>query len=410
MIRRLQQSLRHRLVSLAGYARLHRLAGALAYPGREFAGAGPDIRTARSILVVKPDEIGDVVLATGFLRSLRRQCPQARITLAVRPLCAELVRDPVFGDEIVLWDDAWRGLRLEPRVMGRLVRTAWRRWHSAPPDWAIVPRGGGDHVNAAFYAWWSGARQICAHESFCTDWGLRRAALVNRIIPSPGVAHEIEFHRRMLTALGLDSSAVQPALSISAAARTEAGIFWEGTGLTAGAVALGIGASGADKCWPLENFRALTAELRSRWPKLGVVIVGGPEEQAVGEGLKIALGEGTCNAAGKLSVLGTAALLERCNLYVGNDSGPAHLAAAMGCAVITITKHPLGGDPRSPYAPARFGPVARWSRILQPKPLEPACQNECARQQAHCITGVRAEEAIRAIEAAAREGAFSPPA
>jgi len=75
------------------------------------------------------------------------------------------------------------------------------------------------------------------------------------------------------------------------------------------------------KKWPAQRFALLGGRIRSEFPDLQLVVLGGAEDAAIGQELCNAWGEKAYNLAGKLSIYGSAAVLERCVGYVGNDTG-----------------------------------------------------------------------------------------
>jgi ADP-heptose:LPS heptosyltransferase len=129
-----------------------------------------------------------------------------------------------------------------------------------------------------------------------------------------------------------------------------------------------------------------------------IVLLGGKAEQEFAAVLADGLGSTAISAAGVLSLRAAAALLRRCRLYIGHDTGAMHLAAAVGVPVVEISCHPLTGSPYSWNAPQRFGPWGVPSRILQPtKPLPP-CRNECDTDKPHCILQIEPDAVIAAAE------------
>jgi ADP-heptose:LPS heptosyltransferase len=204
----------------------------------------------------------------------------------------------------------------------------------------------------------------------------------------------------MLTHLNLDAADVQPKLQVSEKFHQEANCLWRSLDLKPPLVALGIGAGFADKCWPLEKFKQMALELTQCRPDVNLVVIGGIEDQESGDLICAVSPFNIKNAAGRLSPLGTAALLKRCSVYAGNDSGPMHLAAAMDCAVVEISKHPKGGNDDSRFSATRFGPIAWWSKILQPEPLSGDCTQECIKPYAHCITSITPEQVTQAVSQA----------
>jgi len=391
MFNRIRQKASRSLTSTG----LNRAAGRL-LRSRHPKSDATDITQAKRILVLKPDGIGDVILSTGFLRSLRRQCPKAHITVAVREASRELVEYQCFGDEVMIWKESWCGVALKPKPAMDLIKSARAKWKSKPLDWVLIPRSGWDHANAAMYAWWSGAPNVCAHEFFCNDRGLKRHGFVTRLIPMREMTHETEFHRRMLQYLKLDSG-IRPQLEISIpAAKKITRLFPTGAGRP-NWMAFGIGASHGSKRWPMENFRRLAQDLSRQRPDLTIFLIGGTDDREIARSIGAGSGGIIVDVTGQLSLSETAALLKHCGVYVGNDSGPIHLAGAVGCTVVEVSKHPLGGNPVHECSPVRFGPVAAWSCVLQPRTLALKCRDGCNEPDAHCITNISVDQVLNAI-------------
>ena len=111
------------------------------------------------------------------------------------------------------------------------------------------------------------------------------------------------------------------------------------------------------KCWPTENFRELGYSLLSRFPGARLVIVGGPEDKLPGDYLEKAWGRKAVNFAGRASILQSAEIIHRCKLFIGNDSGPSHIAAAVEVPVVTIFS--------SFVFPELWRPWGKKSRIIR---------------------------------------------
>ncbi len=118
------------------------------------------------------------------------------------------------------------------------------------------------------------------------------------------------------------------------------------------------------------------------------------EERALAEELARQLPMPGILAAG-LPLREVCAVLERCHLFVGNDSGCAHLAAAMNCRTVVISRHPISGDANHRNSPVRFAPYCRWSRVLQPAARDD-CHTACAHSEPHCILGVSVDRVFAA--------------
>jgi heptosyltransferase-2 len=103
------------------------------------------------------------------------------------------------------------------------------------------------------------------------------------------------------------------------------------------------------------------------------------------------------NLAGRLTLRQTAALLGRCAIFVGNDSGPMHLAVTQGTAVIEVSCHPVDGPVDHANSPARFGPWQVESRVVRPAHHRAPCHSGCRVRWPHCILGVAVGDVERAV-------------
>jgi ADP-heptose:LPS heptosyltransferase len=90
----------------------------------------------------------------------------------------------------------------------------------------------------------------------------------------------------------------------------------------------------------------------------------------------------------------SAAVLELCTLFIGNDSGPKHMAAAMKTPVIEISCHPLTASADFEYSPSRFGAWGKDVRVVQPNYSRSPCSEGCRANEAHCILGVEPRRVI----------------
>ncbi|WP_373532892.1 glycosyltransferase family 9 protein [Vampirovibrio sp.] len=133
------------------------------------------------------------------------------------------------------------------------------------------------------------------------------------------------------------------------------------------AIIPGVGAKRSNRAWLPAYYVALMQALLTEQPTLKLLLIGGPDESVLAEQLGAALGTGADrveNHCGQHDISGTAALLAQCDLVVGGDTGPMHLAAAVGISVLGIY---------GPTALARTGPLAHGPAVLLTPPDALAC-------------------------------------
>jgi len=146
------------------------------------------------------------------------------------------------------------------------------------------------------------------------------------------------------------------------------------------------------KRWPAENFAALIDAL-ARETDRKIVLLGGPGERALAEAVIAASASKPVSLAGKLSFGELVALLQCCRLYIGNDTGPAHVAAAAGAPVVAL----FGLE-----TPARWGPVGdRSIAVRASMPCNPCMHPDiCEPPDPHktfCVQRIALADVLAAV-------------
>lgn len=146
--------------------------------------------------------------------------------------------------------------------------------------------------------------------------------------------------------------------------------------------------------WPLERF-AETVNRIGETRNVQPLIVCSDAELSEASHLSTLLHTRPVIASGAM-LREVCALLERCELFLGNDSGCAHLAAAVDCSSIVISRHPRNGNPNHFNSPIRFAPRASRVQVLQPATGREACKEACLVTEPHCILDVGVKEVTSA--------------
>jgi ADP-heptose:LPS heptosyltransferase len=285
------------------------------------------------ILFVTSNRLGDAILSTGLLDHLLRTYPDCRITVACGPVAAELFARMPNRERIIVLDKRRWSLHW-PRLWAIAAR---RRWDSV-----VDLRGSG------------------------LAWMVRTS---RRRVMRPRPGHKLF---QLAAVLGLDP----PPLPVAWFAPEDAvrAAMLLPPGLPAGPplVALGPTANWAPKVWPAERFVALFRALAAG-PLPGAVplVIAGPgaAERAMAAPVLAAQPE-AIDLVGRLSLPEVAACLARAALFVGNDSGLMHLAAAAGAPTLGL----FGPTPADEYAPAgrHSAVVIAMGRDMAGLPMERA--------------------------------------
>ena len=310
----------------------------------------------RRVLYLKPDHLGDLLLATPVLAALRAQLPDAQITALVGPWASMiLARNPDIdtlqtcpfpGFERQSPGGNWLARRLRPygillHYAGLLRRAGY--------DAAIIGRD--DH-------WWGAALALLAGIPVRVGIAVPECRpFLSRALPWNPHDH--------VTAQGLAMVGALVGHPIDAdafAARFEPApedLVWAAEWLRKESIAperlviIHPGTAGPDKLWFAERWASVADALGAGGAQL--VLTGGPGEEALVTEVAGAMQTKALQLAGKTSIGQLAALLGRARLVLGVDSGPLHLAAAQG----TRSIHLYG-----PGDPSRFGPWGNPARHI----------------------------------------------
>lgn len=297
----------------------------------------------KRILVMRPDNLGDVVLLTPALRTLAEHFPQARLTLlaspagaAVAPLIPEL--DAVWVHR-ALWQDL-QARPFEPEAELGFIDALRERAFDA----AFLFTSFSQSPYAPAYACYLAGIPVRVGQA--RDFG--GAVLTHWVQPAADGLHQAERNLHMLASVGLAARSRKLALQVPAEARTQARTTLGHAGVRAGDpfICLAPGASCAARRYPAERYAEVVRRL-VRQTGLPVVVVGTAREQALVA--EVAGSQGVA-LAGMLDVPALTAVIDDAALVVANDSGCMHLADACGKPQVVLFS---GTELESQWRPRR---------------------------------------------------------
>jgi lipopolysaccharide heptosyltransferase II len=271
----------------------------------------------RKILVIKLRAIGDVILATPVLENLRNAFPQAQIDFLTEKMCVPIVAGHPALNEILVLD------RKQPKASWELIRQVRQRRYDVVFDLFGNPR-------SALLTWLSGAPMRVGFH-----FRVRKYAYNLQVEPRGDRVHEVEFNLDALRALQIPIVTRKLLVALDSASEKFAAQFWQKNDLENRPV-LGLNASGGwyTKRWPLEYFAQLGDRLQ-RELNVMILLLWGPGEYEDAKSISQLMRESSLIAPAT-NLKQSAALLSRLTLLVSNDSGPLHLAAAMGTRIVGI--------------------------------------------------------------------------
>jgi heptosyltransferase-2 len=326
------------------------------------------------LLIRATNWVGDAIMALPALRAVRKRFADAQIAILAKPYVAEIYRHQGVCDEQIFVGET-DDLVLELRKRGfdaalllqNAFAAAWITWRAGIPERFGYARDG---------------RSLL----------LTRAVKVPRHGEIP--AHEQFYYLELLRRVGWIDSLVGEELIRLHVPEEEcerAGLFLLEQGAEAGKlrIAIGAGASyGSAKCWPPERFAELANRLQSRMDA-DVILFGTTGEAAVSSAIKAGMRRPPIDLTGKTSIGDLPALLAKCDLFIGNDSGAMHVAAAVGLPVVAVF------GPTDPFGTA---PITPRISIVQDKPYCSPCFLRRCPTDHRCMKQVTADM----VEAAAK--------
>jgi len=310
------------------------------------------------ILIRATNWVGDAILALPAIRQARVRFPDAVIAMMAKPYVADLYRDQGLCDELILYNPqgehrGWSGReRLAEEIRGKKF------------DVMLLLQNAFD---AAWLAWRAGVPERIGYARDGRSFLLTKAIVVPREGEIP--AHEKFYYLELLRRAGWISNLPNDeliSLLVPAAASQRAAqrLLEAGVSTHALRIAIGAGASyGSAKCWPPERFAEWANWLQAR-SEAEVILFGAAGEASVAAAIIATMKRKPIDLTGKTSIAELPAMLSQCHLFLGNDSGAMHVAAAVGLPVVAIF------GPTDPYGTS---PVPPRCSIVQDKPYCSPC-------------------------------------
>ncbi len=330
----------------------------------------------RRILLIKPSAIGDVVHALPVLNLLRRRWPDSHIAWVVTPACAGLLDGHPQLDEVIRFErqefaKGWRSPSATAALL-RFTRGLRRGEFDLVIDLQGLLRSG----------WLCAKTRAPVRIGFANARELAWIFYTHRVPVERVEQHAVDRYLSVSEALGCGREPVAFVFATTDADRARVA-----PSLPRRYAVLLPGANWATKRWPAENFSALVQPLRER---LGLqsVLAGGASDVALASRIRADV-----NLVGRTNLRELVALLEGAELVIANDSGPMHIATALGRPLVT---------PYGPTNPIRTGPYRRPESVVRLDiPCSPCYSRQCSHQS--CLRWLSADAVLRMAEEQVRQ-------
>ena len=368
----------------------------------------------RRILVRSVNWLGDAVMTTPALLRLRERFPNAHITLLTPEKLRDVWQHHLAVDHIITFragDGAWdvaRRIRSAAQPAFDLALVLPNSPRSALEVWlARIPRRIG---YARPWRNWFLTQSLPAHAG---PWRMRKRSVkeIRRLAdrnpdPAPGsrltpignpAAHQIHDYLRLVAALGADPEPVPPHLTVTPGEIHGVIQKFNLGGVTAASRLLLAVCPGAEygpaKRWPAERFIAATGKIQER-TKCVWLILGGAGDVEIANRIELGLRSQTAelrNLTGQTSLRELCALLKLCRVLLANDTGPMHVAAAVGTRVVV----PFGSTAPELTGPGSPGET-RHGLLKSDAPCSPCFRRECP-IDFRCMTGIGVDQVVEAV-------------
>ena len=306
----------------------------------------------KNILIAKPSSLGDIILTLPALRALRMSFPEAKISWLIRPEFAQLVENHPHLNEVITFDRkllarAW----FHPGAFGALISLI-RKLRRSKFDAVFDFQG---LFRMASLAWLSGCKN---------RFGMANAREFAAIFYTHKIPHNIEnihmvdYYLKIIQAAGASDFGVEFVFPENPDAEDSIGKLLASRGIQDNYAVLISGSVHQDKCWPPERFAQLADRISSQYG-LSIIATGSASEAKIVDKVKEKANVPIVSLAGQTSLSQLVALLKRAKLIVSNDTGPGHIAAALGVPLVLMFGR---------ANPIRLGPYRRKDCVMAIEP------------------------------------------
>jgi heptosyltransferase-2 len=354
-------------------------------------------RRLRHVLLQRSDVVGDVVMATPCIDAIKTTSPECRVSVLCRQSTSELLAGHEQLDAVILdptatgqrQSEGWKAFAigsLVARLRHREIDALVSLWDRPSSVYAVAALLAGIPVRSGRASYWGG-------------WLLNAG-----IDPAGWALHEVDRNLQRVRALGFDSKTT-PRLSIA----LQPGDVERARSLLAARhvdpremlVALSPATSGTnrrlDPACCAQFVRRIHQTHGAR-----ALLLGGPADRELTGAIVAGAPPGTIDLAGETSIGLAAAVIARCRIHVGGDSGPTHIAAALGVPCVVIS-------PAKSQKPLHWGPWMVPHRVVRKRS---GCALRCAAsacRETFCVSAITVDDLCEAFAAvAAGDGVIEP--
>lgn len=303
-----------------------------------------DKAKVKRILVITLSNLGDIILTTPVIASLRREFPGSRIDVLVGPVGKEVFERDRNIFKVIIYD------KHMPIAGKRRLQLKLKKL-----NYDLVA----DLRNTVF--------GLLIGPKY-------RTATIQHF--PPGIVHSIDKHLHRLKSLGIEGHDRRPYLHITQEDEAYVSGLLSASGVREKFIAISPGAKSHLKRWTQEGFAEVADRLAAEC-KMDIVFVGSGEDEAVVSGIVKKMKHKPHNFTSKTNVRQLGDLLKRAKLLITNDSAPLHLGCALGARVLAIF---------GPTDPKKYGPIGEFDVTINKKLFCSPCESAVCKSNYECMS------------------------
>jgi len=342
-------------------------------------GGKKDTSAVENILIVELWRIGDLIIMSSILKELKNNFPSSRLSLLSRPEARTIFKNNDLIDELIEYDFPWTKFKGKYRIWNwdwRAIIKLIEQLRGEKFDLILDARG--DLRNNLLSFLMKGKRRLGY------NWLGGGYFLTDVVSLDYKNVHRVQAWISLLNCLKIKVGFPKPWIQVSKDEEEWADNFLRDQGVESEDLLIGIhpGARIKTRCWPLEGFRKAGEYLKDKYNAKVIVFIepNGYGEDIATEGEFIKL---------KVSLRQLIILIKKVNLFICNDGGPMHIAAAVGTPLVAIF---------GPTNPIWFGPYDNDVEVVIKEDVQcRSCFDYCKQKEPFCITEIPVDRVLEKI-------------
>lgn len=341
------------------------------------------LKNPASVLVVRLDHIGDVLLSTAVPKAIKQNFPKCRVIFLTASWAAPLLQGNPFVDEILQFDASWFSkMRYQRSARAYGLWSLLRVLRERKIDLALGLRGD-LRENLLLFA--AGIRERVGYG--ITGGGF----FLTKEVAYRHDAHESEHQKDLLGALGIKIDSLEPRIYLSNHEDVQFEKRLEPLGFARDEnfICLLLGSGAPSKDWPASSIDEFIKLFASHFPSYRIVLVG--SSRRISDQLNTRSDERVLNLVGETSLRELCLLIKKSKFFIGPESGPTHVASVLGVPTLFLYS---GTNQYERWKPLQEAAMVLRHRV----PCSP-CESEFCQVEGHpCMAKILPEEVLKFLQ------------